>query len=191
MALGFRSYIVENDDKFRAGIDRALRSSKDLRKPLSMIGQDFRKSRKAIWNLKGPGAYPDLGPDGPAKTDYKKRKQALVGFVYPILKLTGRLEDSVINKGHPENVNRVGKQFADFGTNVPYGEFHQSDSPRSKIPLRKFLFIGPESTRFASSELSGFPTRALNTLNAFVMKELGLSITQATGVQPKTRTGKA
>lgn len=191
MSLGFTSYTVENDEKFQRALDRAIATSKDLSKPLSMIGKDFRKSRQAIFNLKGPGQYPDLGPDGPAKTNYKRIKKRQVGFVYPILKLTGRLDDSVTNKSHPENINRIFKDAAEFGTSVPYGVYHQSDESRSKIPLRKFLFIGPESVKFANTLISGFPERALNTLNSFVLGELGASIEQATGVKPKIKKGKA
>lgn len=189
MALGFTSYSVENDEKLVRALDRAIKATGDLRKPLAQIGKDFRKSRKAIFALKGPGQYPDLGPDGPAKTDYKKIKKRAVGFVYPILKLTGRLEGSVTDSGHPENINDIFKSFAEFGTSVPYAIYHQSDKPRTKIPLRKFLFVGPESVKFANKAISGFPERALNTLNSYVLRELGLSMEQATGVKPKIKKG--
>ena len=185
MGLGFTSYSVDNDAKFDSALRRALMQVDDLREPLSMIAKDFRKSRNAIFALKGPGQYPDLS------SKYKKRKKRAVGFVYPILKLTGRLDDSVTNKAHPENIERIFKNGMELGTSVPYAIYHQSDDPRTKIPLRKFLFIGPESVKFANSEISGFPERALNTLNTFVLRQMGLSIEQATGVKPKIKQGKA
>lgn len=184
MALGFTSYVVENDELIARAMERAGKASKDLRVPLTQISKDFYKSRKAIFALTSAGQYPDLNPK------YKKRKEKAVGFVYPILKLTGRLESSVTSDSGPENITRIDPQSLTMGTSVPYAIYHQSDEPRSKIPLRKFLFVGSESVKFANSELSGFPERALNTLNSFVLRELGSSMKSATGVDPDIKKGK-
>lgn len=185
MALGFTSYVVENDLKLARAIDRAIKEGADLSIPFAQIAKDFQKSRKAIFALKSPGQYPDLSEK------YKKRKKRAVGFEYPILKLTGRLEKSVTESSHAENVTRIDPSSLEMGTNVPYGIYHQSDGPRSKIPLRKFLFVGPESVKFANSEISGFPERALNTINTYVLRTLGASIEEATGVKPIIKPGKA
>lgn len=184
MGMGFTSYIVENDEKFSRAIERSIGAVKDLKKPFAMIAKDFRKSRTAIFTLKGPGAYPDLSPK------YKKRKERIMGSAYPILKFSGALADSVTNEGDGNNITRINADSMELGTAVSYGIYHQSDSPRSKIPLRKFLFIGSESVKFANSEISGFPERALNTLNSYVLSELGANIEQATGVKPQIRKGK-
>lgn len=186
MSLGFTSYEVENDEKFAEALNRAAKGVKDIKVPLAQIGRDFRKSRQAIWNLKGPGQYPDLSPK------YKKVKQRAFGFVYPILRATRRLEKSVTQVTHAENVTRIRTSGADFGTNTPYANYHQQegDTPAEKMPLRKFLFIGPESVKFANSELSGFPERALNTLNSYVLRVLGNNVEQATGVKPIIKEGK-
>ena len=184
MSLGFTSYVVENDVAFSNAIDRALREVDDLSVPFAQIAKDFQKSRKAIFALKGPGQYPDLN------AKYKKRKEKIMGTAYPILKLTGRLESSLTNPGHPENITRINPKSLELGSTVPYGIYHQSDEPRKKIPLRKFLFIGPESVKFANSDISGFPERALNTLNTHVLLSMGKSIEDATGVKPKIKKGK-
>lgn len=186
MGLGFTSYTVENDEAFARAMERAAKATDNLRIPLAQIAKDFRKSRTAIFALKSPGGYPDLSPK------YKKRKQKSVGFVYPILKLTGRLESSVTQESHPENITRIEPLSMSLGTGVPYANYHQQEGEpgTGKMPLRKFLFIGPESTKFANSEISGFPERALNTLNSYVLKELGASIEQATGVKPQIKQGK-
>lgn len=184
MALGFTSYVVENDEKVARAMERAGQAATDLRVPLTQISKDFYKSRKAIFALTGPGGYPDLN------SRYKVQKQRAVGFVYPILKLTGRLEGSVTSDSHPDNITRIDPDSLTMGTGVPYGIYHQSDDPRSKIPLRKFLFVGSESVKFANSELSGFPERALNTLNTFVLRTLGESMQSATGVKPDIKKGK-
>lgn len=179
--LGFTSYVVENDLAFDRAVNRAAKEVQDLSIPFAQVAQDFQKSRKAIFVLKGPGQYPDLSPK------YKKAKEKVLGSPYPILRFTGRLEESVTNPEHPENVTRIDPLSLELGTEVPYGVYHQSDEPRKKIPLRKFLFIGPESTKFADNDLIGFPERALNTINSHVLRVLGKTIEQATGVKPQIK----
>lgn len=161
------SYEIDNDKKFQSALIRAKAVTDDLSVPLGLISKDFYKSERAIFLLKGPGQYPDL------KESTKAQKLRLGFSVYPILKRTGRLEGSVTNPSHPDAVNQIiNKRTLVIGSTVPYGVYHQSDAPRSKIPLRKFLFIGPES-RFANSDQQGRVGRWLNILNSYVLKKLG------------------
>lgn len=160
------SYIVDNDRKFRNAINRARKVTDDLRIPLTLISKDFYKSEKAIFQLKGPGQYPDLA-------DSTKRQKRKAGFsIYPILRRKGRLEKSITTPNHADSINRIiNKTVLVIGTKTPYGIFHQSDAPRKKIPLRKFLFIGPEAPRFATSDQMGRTQRWLNILNEFVLQK--------------------
>lgn len=166
MAEEFSSYKIENDVKFRASLAAAKLAVGDLTIPLTLIAKDFYKSEKAIFKLKGPGGYDDL------KKETKEAKRRGGFSVYPILKRTGRLEGSVTDPTHPDAVNQIiNKSILVIGTTVEYGIYHQSDRPRSKIPLRKFLFIGPES-RFANSDQQGRVGRWTNILQGFVMQKL-------------------
>jgi phage gpG-like protein len=167
MAEGFTSYSVDNDRKFRDALARAAEQVQDLRIPLTLITKDFFRSQRSIWALKSPGQYPDLAPS-------TKRQRVLHGQpLYPILKRTGALERSMTDPTDPNAVAEiVGKQGLILGTKVEYGIYHQSDRPRSKIPLRKFLFIGPEAPRFASSEQIGRLDRWMNILNGYVTEKL-------------------
>lgn len=197
--FGFTSYELKNDDKVTSALRRAASVSKDLKIPFAQIAKDFQKSRKAIFALKSAGEYPDLSTkpffawweEGDLRKQYdggyKEYKKAKFGFDYPILKATGRLERSITNQSDPDNITRITSLTLTMGTSVPYAEYHQSDLPRKKIPLRKFLFIGPESKKFAAKEISGFPERVLNTLNAFVLRKLGASMKEATGQDPKVK----
>lgn len=154
MVTPVTSYIVENDEAFQAAIDRLAKASNDFRIPFGLISKDYYRSNKKIFSLSGPGLYPDLGPDGPAKSDYKTAKQRAVGFIYPIMTRTGRLAASMLNPSDPETIRVITKQNLLLGSSVPYLKYHQSDAPRSKIPLRKVVFIdgGPlESSRGAST----------------------------------------
>jgi len=201
--LGFTSYEIENDKEFARALSRAAKIVGNLETPLRQIGADFRKSRKAIFALESAGQYPDLSSrplNAFWERDPKLRRAALrggskaykfakFGFAYPILKQTGRLEDSLTRAGHPENISNINVDEAEFGTKVPYGVYHQEGTKR--IPVRKFLFIGPEAPRFAKGDaLKGFPERALKTLEAYVLRQTGLSIQEATGVAPITKEDK-
>lgn len=200
--FGFTSYELVNDERVIKALDRAYRASSDLRVPFAQIAKDFQKSRKAIFALQSAGSYPDLSTkpffawweqkDSPLRRQfdggYKEYKKAKLGFDYPILRgETGNLEKSVTEQSHPDNITRIYPLSMDLGSKVPYLVYHQSDDPRKKIPLRKVLFIGPESKRFSSSEISGFPERALNTLNSWILRQLGANMEQSTGVKPKVK----
>lgn len=198
--FGFTSYELVNDEKVSQALERALLVTSDLRVPFAQIAKDFQKSRKAIFALSSAGEYPDLSTrpffawwekDLSLKRQYdggyKEYKKAKYGFDYPILKATGRLEKSITEQGDPENVTRVYPLALEMGTKVPYAVHHQWGAPKAKLPMRKFLFIGPESKKYSNSEISGFPERALNTLNSFVIRKLGGSIEEATGVKPRIK----
>ncbi len=157
------SYEIENDKAFTAKLKQLAKKSSDLTIPLTLISKDFYKSEKSIFLLKGPGKYKDLSDV------YKKRKQKAVGFIYPILKRSGALEKSVTSPSDRSSINQiVNKNTLIIGTKTPYGVFHQSDSPRSKIPLRKFLFIGPEAIQFATSATKGRLERWIGILDGFM-----------------------
>lgn len=164
------SYTVDNDRIFRNQIQRALLEVNNLTVPFNQIAFDWYKSNKSIFGLKGPGQYPDLSKG------YRKFKIIKYGFDYPILKATGRLESSVLSKDSPESIYINTGQSITLGTQVPYGIYHQSDRSRSKIPLRKFIFIGPEAPRFATSEQMGRPERWLNIINNYVLKKMGAKV---------------
>jgi len=164
--MGFTSYSVKNDREFKSTVRKALAQVGDLRVPFQSIQRDFYKSEKAIFSLKGPGQYPDLAPST------KNEKFRDFGFRYPILKRTGRLERSVTSANSPDSISFVGKKTLIIGTSVPYGIFHQSDEPRKKIPLRKFLFIGPEAKKFATSQQVGRARRWTRIIDEYVSKQL-------------------
>lgn len=160
------SYILENDAAFRRAIQDAAKKVSDLRLAWKLISDDWRKSNKTQFSLKGSGLYPPLSPA------YAKRKaKEFPGR--PILVATERLKKSVTNKTHPDHINVIVKSGFTFGTKVPYGIFHQSDAPRkSNLPLRKFLFIGPEAPEFARRADAGRLERWLGILDAEVQRQL-------------------
>ena len=195
----FGSYSIVNDKAFDAQVKRAIQVTDDLRIPFKIIADDFYKSEKVIFNLKSAGLYPDFkGPKigqtwkspgrpkartrPPNLTAYQHTKKKQFGFIYPLLKATGELEKSITKQGASGNITIIGKTSLVMGTDVEHAGFHQSDDARKKIPLRKFLFIGPESSRWSSTkQITGRLERWNNILNTFVLRELGASFGEATG----------
>lgn len=170
----FTSYSVDNDRSFRRAIQRAADGLGDLRIPFGQILADFYKSERAIFSLKGPGQYPPFqgkkGKDG--YTAYQRNKISKAGFDYPLLVRSGSLSASLLSAGSKGSVAMIEPLSLTIGTTIDYGKYHQSDAPRKRIPLRKFLFIGPEASQFATSEQQGRPERWMNIMNDFVLYKM-------------------
>lgn len=179
---GFISYSADNDKAFKSQLDRAFAVVDDLTEPFKLIAADFYRSEKAIFKLGGPGAYPDFKKSKYGKaiySPYKMRKFIKYGFAYPLLKATGALERSVTSGSDSNAILIIGKQVLAIGTSIPYGIYHQSDEARQKMPLRKFLFIGPES-QFAVGDQAGRLSRWNNTINTFILRKMGVAFGAAT-----------
>lgn len=164
--MAFTSYAIANDASFKAALNRAASVCDDLRVPFGMILADFYKSEQAIFGLQSEGKYP------PISDKYGKWKEKHVGFKYPLLVRTGALAASLLSAGASGSIAMISPQQLIVGTSIKYGIYHQSDAPRKKIPLRKFLFIGPEAPSFATSDQMGRLGRWNNILNDYVLKTL-------------------
>lgn len=166
--VGITSYEIENDREFKAALKAASEKVSDLRFAFKEIQRDWFKSNTTIFKLKGSGLYPPLSPA------YKAQK-AKTHPNAPIMVRSGRLRDSVSSssgRGNQDSIIQIGKSFLILGTKVPYGIYHQSDAPRSKMPLRKFLFIGPEAPRTAPSRITGRQERFLKIIELEVQRQL-------------------
>ncbi len=162
----FTSYEVDNDKVFAAALKRAGKLVNDLRIPLTSIRSNFYRSQKSIFNLKSKGKYPDFASEAS-----RMQKIRAVGFDYPLLKRSGDLEKSTTTPNHPNSISKViGKKTLIIGTSLPYAIFHQSDKPRTTLPLRKFLFIGPEAKQFANNNQIGRLSRWTRILEDYVLK---------------------
>ena len=163
------TYEVDPGGAWQDAVDRAAKAASDLRVPFALIADDFYRTQRSIWQDSGPGRYPDLSPA------YKKQKQKKVGFIYPILRANGYLEVAASVQGGAGNITQIEPQRLTMGVDsdaIPYADYHQSDAPRSKIPLRKFVFYGPEAGRFADSEQVGRLDRWMKILDEFIMLQL-------------------
>lgn len=159
------SYSIENDRQFAAEIEKSVKLVGDLRVAFGLIGRDWFKSNRAQFSLKGSGQYT------PLRERYAQEKRRAVGNK-PILVRSGRLRDSVTNFGSADSVINITQTAMILGTRVPHGIYHQSDKPRRVIPLRKFLFIGPEAPRTAPSQITGRLERWMGILATETARKL-------------------
>lgn len=133
------SFAFDKDSVFQKRLDGIYSQVNDLTIPLTLIAQSWYRSNRSIFAISGPGKYKDLSPK------YKKEKNRKWGFVYPILFASGRLAGSITEPNNPEAINFIKDQKSlILGTRVPYGIYHQSDQPRTKMPYRPFLLVGVE-----------------------------------------------
>lgn len=174
--------------RFEDRLRRLVRKADNLAPAFLTISKMFRQSRKSIWQLKSAGGYKDLSPQYKKwKTKTKRifhqdsywgtgRMMRNKARPYPILKLSGELEKSVTQKNHPNNVTIITKNSMALGTSMWYAKFHNSDKARGIMPLRKFIFWGPEAPRTMrnrTDETKNFAKRALNVIENYITRERG------------------
>ena len=178
------SYSVDNDRRFRKAMLKTAKAMRNPKPAFREIARDFYKSQKAISMLKGPGLYPDITE----QTKKRKRRKGMGKYKsgYPILWGDGTLLKSTLGPRNEGALLSITKKELVIGTTIEYGIYHQSDKPRKKIPLRKFIFIGPEAPRFATSEQMGRMERWLRILKDWSEVEINL----ITKKQAKGRRGK-
>lgn len=158
------SYSVDNDKRFQRAINNATRKVSDLRFAFKEIARDWRKSNQAQFTLRGSGLYP------PLNSQYEERKKRIYGN-QPIMVASGNLRDSLTKAGG-DHIEVVKKDSLTFGTANDYAVFHQSDRPRTKIPQRKVLFIGPEAPSTAPNEITGRLARFTAILDNEVHRQM-------------------
>lgn len=147
------------DEDLQNAIKETLKEVDDLTIPYKLMVDSWYKSNRSIFSLKSPGKYPDLSPR------YKRYKKKEFGFIYPILKASGRLEDSMINPGG-ESISYVfNKRTLVLGTKVPYGKYHQLGKG---VPLRPFVLLGAEQV--SPPEINRRRDNWIKLLNDYVLQ---------------------
>lgn len=161
-------WAIQNVEKFQADLDRLGKATNDFRIPFRLIASDWYRSNKKLFTLQSAGLYPPLGgfnyfaPSGFGNLTKRQKaendKERRTGRPWaPILYgETGDLKDSILTRTHPYSVLEIGRKSLAMGSSVPYGKFHQSDGPRTKLPQRKFIFIdGGPADKSRDSSING------------------------------------
>jgi phage gpG-like protein len=177
-------WTIENETEFQNALERLAKETSDFRIPFRLIASDFYRSQRKLFTLQSAGLYNPLGglryndpsPTRPGQTKRQAaedEKERRTGHPWaPILYgETGDLRDSTLGRSHKYSIFDLARQELNIGTSVPYGKFHQSDKPRSKMPYRKFVFIdGGPADRSSDSGISGRRDRWLNIINDHVIQ---------------------
>lgn len=107
--------------------------TKDLSPWWESISSSFYRGNKSIFELRGPGKFADL------KGRTKKTKRSRLGFIYPILRSSGDLEDSITNENSTNALKKVTPLNLQLGTKLNYALLLQEGTkymkPRPFISL--------------------------------------------------------
>ena len=144
-------------------VNRALvvasEAVKDLRPVWESVYDDFLKRERVVFAREGnygsptremntPGPWGDWAPLNYAYAEQKKAK----GFGSRILVRTGRLRDSLTQRGHADAVFVPGRMTMAMGTKVPYSGYHQHGTRRKNglvlMPRREPVRISEVQARF-------------------------------------------
>lgn len=161
-------FTLENQIEFQKTLDQLEKATNDFRIPFRLIAADFYRSQRIIFRLRSEGLYNPLGgfdynrPSGFGTQTKRERAETLkerrTGRSWaPILfGETGDLKQSTVTRSHRYSIFELGRKNLIIGTSVPYGIYHQSDKPRTKLPQRKFIFIdGGPNDASRSSGITG------------------------------------
>lgn len=99
-------------------------------KALEVVADMLRHAVERQFDTEGreaSGGWPELA-------DSTKAKRGDDG--HPILQVSEDLFNSLTRKFDPNHIERLSAESLTFGSTVPYGIFHQSSKPRTKIPFR-------------------------------------------------------
>lgn len=136
LSSGNFNWSISNVNDVNDALNRLGKEISDFRIPFTLIASDFYRSQRKLFTLQSKGLYVDLSEW------YKKQKQKEVGFIYPILVGKSRaLSNSTLGRDNLYSKFSISATTMVIGTTVPYGKYHQSDLPRTRLPQRKFIFI--------------------------------------------------
>jgi len=138
-------YEIDSQKKFRKEINKAIKKVGDLTIPFGLMTREWFKANRSIFDKGrvGPGKYADLSPK------YKVAKGKKYGFVYPILRGSGKLAESMIEADHPDSIAIItNKNVLTLGTKVtnkknkPYPIFLHFGT--NKMTARPLVLLGGE-----------------------------------------------
>jgi len=167
---------IENREALARKLDELAKATDDFRIPFRLIASDWYRSNRKLFTLQSAGLYQDLAPAegrdrNPTTTsNCKQQKKSKLGFAYPILVgETRQLSNSILGRRNLGSIFTLRKQEMFMGSRVPHAKFHQSDGPRAKIPLRKFVFIdGGPADKSQDSSIAGRRERWISIIDTHI-----------------------
>jgi phage gpG-like protein len=141
------SVAVFGEDVIRRRFNRFAARAQDMSPAFHQVAgilRDATAENFATRGVSGGSRWRDLAPS-------TRARKARLGLDPRILRETGRLYHSLVGRkgtvgrsdltgrfqpGSNDHVEEVGPDRLVWGSRVPYGRFHQSSAPRTKIPYR-------------------------------------------------------
>ena len=165
---------VDPSGEFKKALTRAQKKVSDLTIPLTLISQSWYKTNMALFAFSNKGPFKDLSPR------YQKQKKREHGFIYPILKASGKLEKSLTNPTDPNTIASIlNRKQLIIGTKVTnddgvaYPSVLNFGSKKRKIPARPFMVIGTEKGKWSkSTHIKRRLKLWIETLDDYVKKSL-------------------
>jgi phage gpG-like protein len=138
------SYDVDADKKFKATIEKAIKSGLNLSFAMGESARIIKKESAKNFILKGTGKYPPLSKAYAAwKQEHAPGTPILTGLT-PEGRVSGKLKKSIIGQTS-DSILLIGKHSLVVGTKAqsPEGDFYPRDVQEGKgrMPARKFLFF--------------------------------------------------
>ena len=125
---------IAGDKQLQRGLSRFGEDVKDLREPFREIVKDFHEIERKQFDSEG--GYGSGGWKALAPSTLKQKERA--GFPTTIMVRTGKLKESLISKTG-DTVEEVRPLELRVGTEVSYAIYHQSTTPRTKLPRRPLI----------------------------------------------------
>ena len=154
--------IVEYDE-FNEMIDDFIKIFGSAKAPLTSLMTYWHAWNKAnIFDLKSPGKFTDLSEA------YKRYKLKVVGFIYPILKFNGILENSLTTRNGWYSIAEVGDDYLKMGTDAqtskgaPYALYLHRGTKR--MPARPVILKSPEQLDALARVFFETTTRMMNAV---------------------------
>lgn len=125
---------IANEVQFSRAFETGVAKFLHLEIPFGTMADDFFQSMSNVFAAEG--AFEERGKWAALSPAYAKWKARH----FPgrkILELNGRLKNSLIMKGGPDNVLEITPDTLTVGTRVPYAIYHQTGTP--KMPQRKII----------------------------------------------------
>jgi phage gpG-like protein len=128
-------------------VERVLsRFADDLAVPtvaLQAIAGIMREETEAQFDTEGEHASGGWKPLARSTLERKER----LGLDHRILRATGRLFESLTQQAAPDHIERLSGDSLVFGSAVPYGIYHQSSRPRTRLPYRPPVALNAEAKK--------------------------------------------
>lgn len=164
---------IAGETQLDRGIARFSDGVSDYTPIWPVIEDEFYAEEKAQFASEGAEGGEKWAPLSPAYSEWKEAH--FPG--QPILQRTGDLERSLTSRNDPNGVRVEARKQLTLGSRVPYGIYHQSTAPRTRLPRRPMINL-----------TSAFKATVMRQVQAYLV-EIATKVGFRTGLSPIQSAG--